>query len=138
MSYASMAASNTLNLLKLVTIAVRPLKAASNSRPESIPRGAPIRILFHLLDCSNSYPFCLSIFLPAWILYPYLLPLQHDVANAIHDIAGAVGEAMEVLSAGYTAEDQHGFDLRFEARNDIGVHAIPYDDCLFAPAAQPF
>ena len=38
-----------------------------------------------------------------WILYPYLLPSRHDVANAVQYVAGAVGEALEVLPAGYTA-----------------------------------
>ena len=73
-----------------------------------------------------------------YFLTSHWLPLRHDVANAVQYVAGAVGEAMEGLPAGYTAEDQHGFDLRFEARNDIGVHAIPYDSCFFAAAAQPF
>jgi hypothetical protein len=33
----------------------------------------------------------------------YLLWLWHDIANTVHDIVGAVSEASEVLSVGYTA-----------------------------------
>ena len=36
-------------------------------------------------------------------LTPHLLPLRHDVANAVQYVAGAVGEALEVFPAGYTA-----------------------------------
>ena len=59
-----------------------------------------------------------------------------DITHAAEDVAGAVGEFAHLMLGGHAAEDQHGINAAFHARDDIGIHAVADDGAFLRRHAQ--
>ena len=59
-----------------------------------------------------------------------------DVAYAVQYVFRAVGEVIDVLLGGDTAENQHRVYVGFDARNDVGIHAVADEGDVLAVTAE--
>src|SRR5687768_17174846 len=54
-----------------------------------------------------------------------------DIGYRVHDLCGAVGEALCLLARGHARKDQYSLKAALYAHHDIGVHAVAYHHRVF-------
>ena len=64
------------------------------------------------------------------------LQILNQIADSFQNILGTIGEIVDILSGGNTAEHQYRIDIGFNTRNDIRVHPVANEGNLTAVTAQ--